>query len=149
MAFDDDAVLTHPPIRSPLRNDFVIRPQFLGGKFSTPECFLTHLLCPVEQRRNKWTQAFGSWNLQGCALCGVAFKCVRGGPTLRHSKYGQKTFILMATSIKIFFKGKEIFQYLKDYRPPLYPLQTCMKLITLQGCACICNKGHWVLATRF
>lgn len=72
----------------------------------------------------------GFWlqNLQGRALCGRAFKCVRRCPTLRHSEDGQRPSILMAPFIKIFFKAKEIFQCLKDDRPPLCPLWTCVKL---------------------
>lgn len=84
------------------------------------------------------------------SLCRAAFKCVRRGPTLRHSEGGQRPSILMAPFIKIFFKGKEIFQCLKDYRPPLYPFGHAWSLlITLQGHSCFSRKVHLVLAAWF
>jgi hypothetical protein len=49
-------------------------------------------------------------------------------PLLRHSEDGQKFSIVMATIIKFFLTGKETFQCLKDYRLPLHPFWTGMKL---------------------
>lgn len=109
------AAVTHPPPWAPqeMTSWFKLGSQEAGFP---PKHFLVHMpLVPVEKG------AFGCWEPPGHALCRAAFKCVRSDPTLRHSKDGQKNSILMAPFIKSFFKGKEIFQCLKDYSPPLHP----------------------------